>query len=322
MSDFRWSSMVRLIHWLLMKNGFPEDQADAIIDKLRSELRGFTAEDNGEIRLALAQRLARYITRLELGDGVSPNEFENRYQHNYLIILGIFTGGIILLLDKALTQWSNRNITSLDSELHYEIGNVYLGDRALDRAIEEFDRAIELNPIYAEAFNSRGVAYSMMGQYNRAIADFDQAIKLNPNYVDALSNRGHAFNARGEYDRAIQDLNDAIKLNPHYAGAWRNRGNVHNRKRQYNRAIEDYNQAIKLNPANPQAFGERGDAHFNKGEFGLAIADFDQAIKLDPNNPEAFYNRGITRHEEGRYDRAIEDYNQAIRQTGFCRSLL
>jgi hypothetical protein len=63
-SDFRQSSFVRLILWLLIKNGFTEDQADAIIDKLRSELTGF--RDN-EIRLALSQRLALYITRRNYG---------------------------------------------------------------------------------------------------------------------------------------------------------------------------------------------------------------------------------------------------------------
>jgi hypothetical protein len=70
-------SIVCLVQWLLIKNGFTEDQVDAIIDKLRSELSGFTAkkEDSDEVRLALSQRLARYITRLELGDGVSQNIF-------------------------------------------------------------------------------------------------------------------------------------------------------------------------------------------------------------------------------------------------------
>jgi tetratricopeptide (TPR) repeat protein len=47
-----------------------------------------------------------------------------------------------------------------------------------------------------------------------AIADFDRAIQLNPKYVDAFNNRGFAYNTKGEYDRAIADYNQAIQLNP------------------------------------------------------------------------------------------------------------
>jgi tetratricopeptide (TPR) repeat protein len=45
----------------------------------------------------------------------------------------------------------------------------------------------------ASAFISRGVAYDDKGQYDRAIQDYDQAIKLDPNYATALSNRADAI---------------------------------------------------------------------------------------------------------------------------------
>ena len=51
-------------------------------------------------------------------------------------------------------------------------------------------------------------------QHDRAIQDFDQAIKLNPNYAIAFYNRGNAYRLKGQHDRAIQDLDQAIKLNP------------------------------------------------------------------------------------------------------------
>ena len=51
----------------------------------------------------------------------------------------------------------------------------------IDRAIEDYDQAIRLNPNFAEAFYNRGVAYDGKGQPDRAIEDYDQAIRLNPN---------------------------------------------------------------------------------------------------------------------------------------------
>jgi lipoprotein NlpI len=57
----------------------------------------------------------------------------------------------------------------------------------LDRAVADFDQAIELRPDYAEAFNDRGIVHSTKGNHGRAIEDYDEAIKLKPDYTDALN---------------------------------------------------------------------------------------------------------------------------------------
>jgi tetratricopeptide (TPR) repeat protein len=69
-------------------------------------------------------------------------------------------------------------------------GNAYFGKGQYDRAIEDYDQAIRLNPNYAFAFHGRGLAYAFKGQYDRAIEDYDQAIRIIPNFADAFVNRG------------------------------------------------------------------------------------------------------------------------------------
>ena len=73
------------------------------------------------------------------------------------------------------------------------------------------------------AYNNRGNAYSAKGEYDRAVQDYDQSIKLNPNYAQAFNNRGVAYQKKAEYDRAIEDFDESIKLNPNYANAFANR---------------------------------------------------------------------------------------------------
>ena len=58
-----------------------------------------------------------------------------------------------------------------------------------DRAIADFNRAIELKPDYAEAYNNRGNAYSDKGDFDHAIADFSKAIELKPDFPIAYNNR-------------------------------------------------------------------------------------------------------------------------------------
>jgi hypothetical protein len=102
MSDkFRGSSIVRLIRLLLIKHGFAEHEADAVIDKLRSELTPITTKElSEEIYSTFSQRLAHYITILQLGDKVSPDELERRCKHNYFIIIGVISAGIFEVLSK------------------------------------------------------------------------------------------------------------------------------------------------------------------------------------------------------------------------------
>ena len=66
----------------------------------------------------------------------------------------------------------------------------------------------------AIAYNNRGNAYTAKSDYDRAIQDFDQSIKLNPTYIKPLNNRGLAYLRKGDYDLAIESFDEAITLNP------------------------------------------------------------------------------------------------------------
>ena len=62
-----------------------------------------------------------------------------------------------------------------------------------DRAIEDFNKAIDLKPDYAKAYYNRGIAYGDKGDFDRAIEDFNKAIDLNPDYAKAYYSRGIAY---------------------------------------------------------------------------------------------------------------------------------
>ena len=68
-----------------------------------------------------------------------------------------------------------------------------------------------------EAYVRPRLGLQRKGDYDRAIADYDRAIQLKPDYAEAYVNRGWAYNAKGDYDRAIADFDRAIQLKPDYA---------------------------------------------------------------------------------------------------------
>jgi tetratricopeptide (TPR) repeat protein len=75
---------------------------------------------------------------------------------------------------------------------------------------------------YAEAYWSRGVAWSWKGEYDKAIEDYSEAIRINPEHATAYNNRGVAWSWKGEYDKAIVDCTEAIRLDPQCLAAQRN----------------------------------------------------------------------------------------------------
>jgi len=101
---------------------------------------------------------------------------------------------------------------------------VYRKKSRYDQAVNNFTKAIEVNPADAEVYYNRGNAYYNKSQYRKAISDYTKAIELNPNYSKAYYNRGLAFYHTDQYELAINEFSRAIKINPNYAEAYDNRG--------------------------------------------------------------------------------------------------
>ena len=91
-----------------------------------------------------------------------------------------------------LNQETGRNLATTFNNR----GNAYAGKQDYDRAIQDFDQVIRLDPNNAIAFGNRGIVYLIKQDYDRAIQDFDQAIRLDPNYAAAIHNRDIAYERR------------------------------------------------------------------------------------------------------------------------------
>ena len=61
-----------------------------------------------------------------------------------------------------------------------------------EEAIKDYDKAIELDPDYSDAYNNRGLAKYYLDKYGEAIKDFNKVIELTPNYTNAYYDRGNA----------------------------------------------------------------------------------------------------------------------------------
>ena len=156
---------------------------------------------------------------------------------------------------------------------------------------------------YKQYFD-RGVSNNNSKQYIKAIEDFTKAIELNPYRADTYFNRGLVYQgleqyALGleQYTNAIEDFTKAIELYPDRADAYFNRGLVYQGLEQYIKAINDYTKAIRLNPYDTATYNNRGYSYYNLGQYEEALKNYAKAIKLDPTNQTALNNRKILLEE-------------------------
>ena len=93
---------------------------------------------------------------------------------------------------------------------------------------------------------NRGAAHMAKGEYDQAIACFDKALAIEPGFAEAYCNRGTAYYEKGQYDPAISDFSKAIEINPDFAEAYYNRAVAYFDKREYGKALQDVQKAQSL----------------------------------------------------------------------------
>lgn len=96
---------------------------------------------------------------------------------------------------------------------HRHLGNSYADLYEYDLAVQDFSRAIALDPSYAEAYYNRGVLYwREFGNYYRAIRDLTRVIELAPSWAEAHFNRGLAYKLNGNREQAIADFQRYLQI--------------------------------------------------------------------------------------------------------------
>ena len=130
--------------------------------------------------------------------------------------------------------------------IHLFKGKSYREKEQWDEAIAEYNKALEINPKFAMAYNDRGIAYRWKGQYDQAISDHNKALEINSRYAEAYNSRGVAYYTKGQHDKAISDYNKAIEINPRYAYAYNNRGVAYDAKGNMKKACSDWKWACEL----------------------------------------------------------------------------
>lgn len=198
-------------------------------------------------------------------------------------------------------------------------------------AIQDFNKAIELDPKNDKAYCARGHSKSMLQDDRGAIQDYTKAVGFNPKYSDAYYERGRSKGRLEDYNGAIQDYTKTIELNPKHADAYFYRGSAKSLL-SYKTNVNDlegicldFSKAGELGNADAYesirviCSGVEDEEWYNQAQdkvkskdYKGAIQDYTTAISLYPKNAKAFYRRGLCKSLLDDKEGACLDWKKAI----------
>jgi len=191
-----------------------------------------------------------------------------------------------------------------------------------EEALAGYDSALAIRPNYVDAHNNRGCALMEMQRYEEALTSYSKALILDPDNAEFINNLGRALTSLRRYPEALDCYDDALALRPDYAEALINRGVTLNELKQFADALTCFDKALANSPDHLDALLNRGNALFGLKRFAEAAEAYDRLLALSPKRSDVYLNRGVALTKLGRFEQAFKNYDEAFRHNGDAAQIL
>ncbi len=230
------------------------------------------------------------------------------------------------------------NPKDAEAEAYYNLGIAKFRLEDFQGAIDNYTKAIEINPTKALIYLSRGKAKFDSGDLEGSFDDVfkakelgsedaiqllkkirkeielikTKAIENDPSNSEAYYTRANSKLHSEDVEGAIEDLNKAIEINPSYKDAYNFRGLIKSQLKDFSEAIDDYSKAIEINSKDEDAYKNRATSKCYLKDYEGAIADYKKAIEINPRDAESYHNLGLAKINLEDFEGAIYNLKKAI----------
>ncbi len=216
--------------------------------------------------------------------GLSPDNQGERVPHRRLeedtVVKRVRTSKVSVTSDL-----SEEVRTRFNLALFYHEGKKFA------QAKQEYEKVIQMWPLYAEAHNNLGLVYKELGMHGKAIWYFKKALALNPGYVRAYHNLGVIFHLRGDLKQAKKNYLAALALDRNNLSSLNNLGLVYRGENQFYDARKVLEKALLLKPKSPQTQYNLALVLEELGELTRARSHYQEFVNLTGQENQALAQR-------------------------------
>jgi tetratricopeptide (TPR) repeat protein len=222
-------------------------------------------------------------------------------------------------IDKALGEYNRAiDLHAADPNLRYNRGRVLARLGQWERARDDYTRFLEVTPDDGAVWLRRHLANAHLGQWDKANADYSRAVEhsgaIRPR-LDCWWNERKQGQILGHQERWQEIADDsAVIAEPGKSEwwAWRAQALTQSALGRWKDAVSSFSKAIERKADDWESWRGRGRAHAELAQWNHADEDESQAIKLKEADWEAWYVRGIACCARGQYEKAVSDLSRAM----------
>jgi serine/threonine protein kinase/tetratricopeptide (TPR) repeat protein len=194
----------------------------------------------------------------------------------------------------------------------YCLGRVFRSMGDYEKAVEQYHRALELEPTSDDAYDGLAAAYEQLGRLEDAEQLYKQAISTRSEYWATYNRLGLFYMAHARYEEAASMFSHVVSLAPDSFTGYYNLGAVRVLQGKYDQAIPLLERSLRIRPT-ADALTNLGTAYFQMRRYPEAVTKFEEAVKLDEKNYTMWGNLGDAYYWTlGRRSEAAAAYERAI----------
>ena len=211
----------------------------------------------------------------------------------------------------------NDVIGFIDSEkrsnpFDYYRGMIALEEGKFKKAFTIFDKIVKNNSQSYGALNSRGVALSKQRKTERAIDDYTKAIQLNPDYDLPYFNRAQARLVKGDTDKALLDFDKCLEINPKDILTYLSRAGIYNSQNKFKEELQELSRALEIDCNFADALALRVRVNLALDRNINAEKDLESFLNTNPHPINAHLLLGFYYCHLKNYQKGFEEYNEVI----------
>jgi Tfp pilus assembly protein PilF/peroxiredoxin len=165
----------------------------------------------------------------------------------------------------------------------FSLGTLYMKSGQTDKAKIAFQKALTVNPDFAEASNGLGALVAQGGNVPGAITLFRKALASTPDYPDAMNNLGYALLQTGHDREAYELYQKAVALQPDFPEAFNNLGIYFARQGDMPRAESYFKQAVEKRAGYGEAANNYALVLMTHGAAAPAETALKTALSANPD---------------------------------------